>query len=72
QVSPKTEDSRVLFFSLEGGNPEKERDMLEALLHFYMSDDLRVKNQVASNTIRFIDGELKEIIDSLNTIETRL
>lgn len=72
QVSPKTEDSRVLFFSLEGGNPEKERDMLDALLHFYMSDDLRVKNQVASNTIRFIEGELKEIIDSLNTIETRL
>jgi len=71
-VSPKAEDSRVLFFLLTGGNADKERNMLDALLHFYIKDDLRVKNQVAANTIDFIESELQEIRDSLNKIETRL
>jgi uncharacterized protein involved in exopolysaccharide biosynthesis len=57
---------------LKGNNSQKAVDFLNQLTHEYIRQGLEKKNQIAINTILFIDGQLLEIRDSLNTNETVL
>lgn len=62
----------VLNLSLTGVIPEKEIDFLNAMIKSYAQLDLDKKNETASNTVNFIESQLKEIRDSLRPVEMQL
>jgi capsular exopolysaccharide synthesis family protein len=62
----------VLNLSLTGVNPEKEIDFLNAMIRNYALLDLEKKNEAASRTVDFIETQLKEIRDSLSSVESAL
>jgi len=62
----------VINLSLVGTQPEKEIDFLNALIETYRHLDLEKKNEVAARTISFINNQIKEIKDSLRTVEYQL
>lgn len=74
KISLNTTDkkSTVIELSTSGFVPQKEVDFINTLLKVYIDNGLSEKNQIAQNTIHFIDQQLMEITDSLQTNETKL
>jgi tyrosine-protein kinase Etk/Wzc len=66
------ETGSVLFLSSTGKVPRQEADYMNKLMEMFIRLDLEEKNQTAVNTIEFIDGQLIEIVDSLQQVETAL
>jgi len=64
--------STVIEISTQGLVPQKESDFINKLLDVYINSGLEEKNQIALNTIKFIDGQLNEISDSLQINENNL
>ncbi len=62
----------IINLSLTGTIPQKEIDFLNALIKIYGEQDLKNKNEAASRTVKFISNQLKEIKDSLRTVEYQL
>ena len=72
EVEVNDEKGSILTLSLTGPNKEQICDYLNALSQVYIKSNLDEKNTTSSNTIRFIDEQLREIIDSLQTAGVRL
>jgi capsular exopolysaccharide synthesis family protein len=66
------ENSSVLVVSLTGNVLERDKDFLDALFAEFLSEDLRKKNETATKTINFIDGQLLILADSLDKAEDNL
>ena len=66
-VEVNDEKGSILTLSLTGPNKEQICDYLNKLSQVYIQSNLDEKNTTSSNTIRFIDDQLHEIIDSLQT-----
>jgi len=64
--------SSILILSLNGLIPDKEIDFLNKLSEVYIENGLQEKNQIAINTIIFIDNQLNQITDSLQGAENKL
>ncbi len=64
--------STVVEISTTGLVPQKEVDFINKLLDVYIQNGLNEKNQIAQNTINFIDEQLAEITDSLSQNENNL
>jgi tyrosine-protein kinase Etk/Wzc len=62
----------ILILSTQGSNPQQESDFLNHLLEEYIQYGLEEKNQTAVNTIRFINEQLVDIVDSLTAAENTL
>jgi capsular exopolysaccharide synthesis family protein len=62
----------VLVISMRDNNVNKTTDFLNELTSVYISRDLERKNSIANNTIKFIDGQLSLITDSLSFAENQL
>ena len=62
----------VLFLSLSGNHPAQAADYINKLMTVYLERGLEEKNQVAINTVNFIDGQLGIISDSLQKAELSL
>ncbi|WP_226389055.1 GumC family protein [Penaeicola halotolerans] len=62
----------ILELSIETSVIPKGRDYLNTLMETYIQNELNDKNQVAANTIRFIDSQLGGITDSLTRVEQTL
>ena len=71
-VSEIDKDASILRISLEGTNPKKINDFLDRFNQLYLSSGLDEKNQIASNTISFINNQLLSISDSLAIVEKEL
>lgn len=70
-----TNDQRrgsVLFLSLTGNHPQQVSNYINKLMEVYIAKGLEEKNQVAINTVDFIDGQLGIINDSLQRAELNL
>lgn len=57
--------SSVLQVRFRGNNLQKTIDLLNNFLVTYFEENLAKKNQMAANTINFIDSQLSEVSDSL-------
>ncbi len=64
--------SSILILSINSTIPEKGIDFLNKLGEVYIETGLREKNQIAVNTIYFIDDQLNQITDSLQGAENHL
>jgi len=72
KVEWAAEGAGIINLSLTGTNAEKEIDFLKALISIYGDQDLEKKNETASRTVSFITKQLREIKDSLRTVEYQL
>ncbi|GAG65759.1 unnamed protein product, partial [marine sediment metagenome] len=71
-VGVNDELGSILTLSLQGYNVQQEADYLNKLCEVYIRSGLDEKNQIAINTINFIDEQLKVIVDSLQSAELSL
>ncbi len=71
-LEPMAKGSSMLRISLQDNNPSKAMDFLNTLTSEYMVRNLEKKNEIALNTIRFIDSQLDTISKSLNIAESDL
>ena len=62
----ENEKSSIITISSSGAIIQKEVAFLNKLSEVYVRKELEDKNQIANNTISFIDSQLKIISDSLN------
>jgi tyrosine-protein kinase Etk/Wzc len=67
-----SKNSSVLALSIKGSNAQKCIDFLNKLGDVYLEKGIEKKNQIAINTISFIDSQLSGIIDSLSFSEQEL
>lgn len=71
-IAPIEEEATLVTLSVSGYAPEQEADYLNKLMEVYLQQGLEVKNETAENTIKFIDGQIGSISDSLNKVESNL
>ncbi len=71
-ITTTDKKSTILQLSSSGLVIRKEADFLNKLMEVYVQDGLDEKNQIAINTINFIDEQLSEISDSLKVTENKL
>jgi tyrosine-protein kinase Etk/Wzc len=62
----------ILELAISGFVPLQEVDYLNKLCEVYIRSGLEEKNQIAVNSIEFIDSQLSEIADSLRKAEIQL
>lgn len=72
KIEPINRDASILELLIEGPVVEKEIDFLNKLAEVYIESGLNEKNQIAINTINFIDEQLTGITESLQQIEKEL
>ena len=71
-VAPVEKEASLVTLSVTGFVPAQEADYLNKLMDVYIRYGLDNKNQTADSTIKFIDGQLKVILDSLDIAEEKL
>jgi capsular exopolysaccharide synthesis family protein len=64
--------SSMLNLSIQGPNGMQATDYLNALIKEYIQSSLDLKNQMAANTVKFIDDQLNGIVDTLRLAEQSL
>lgn len=68
----ENKSSSILTISIQGSNVAMLVEYLNALSNEYLKKGIEKKNQIAENTLRFIDSQLVDITDSLHYSEKRL
>lgn len=64
-VSLVGSNSDLIQLKIKGNTPKRQVDYLNELTNVYMQFGLTKKNQASLNTVRFIDEQLRGIVDSL-------
>jgi capsular exopolysaccharide synthesis family protein len=68
-INTVNKTSSVVEISIVTENREKGKDIINTLIELYNSDAITEKNYTASNTIQYIDKQLKVISGELNEAE---
>ena len=69
QLSFVTEGSTVLALSLVSETPQRDCEFIDELAKIYLLQNLEQKNEVAENSIRFINEQLENLQSSLQVSE---
>ena len=69
QLSFVTEGSTVLALSLVSETPQRDCEFIDELAKIYLLQNLEQKNEVAENTLRFINQQLANLQSSLQVSE---
>jgi tyrosine-protein kinase Etk/Wzc len=72
QIDLENQESSILLLSHQGRTPAKSIDYLNVLMREYIQWGKDENNQITTNTIAFVDHQLREIADSLVITEHRL
>lgn len=72
QVEPLNPRTTIITLSLRGSHPERNADILNAIVDSYKMINLEEKNRVANNTIQFIDQRLIIVTQELSGVESNL
>ncbi|RZJ87519.1 MAG: capsular biosynthesis protein, partial [Hymenobacter sp.] len=59
KIEPVSKESTVLRVSMADALPQRGRDMIDKLVEMYNQEALEDKNQMATNTIHFLDDRLR-------------
>jgi capsular exopolysaccharide synthesis family protein len=71
-INVENQESSILILSENNQTPAKSIDFLNALMKTYIEWGQEQSNQIAANTIAFVDEQLRSIADSLVVTEHRL
>jgi len=66
------EEATVITAYIEDEVQEKAVDFLNVLTRLYIENSISVQKEINENTLAFIDGQLKEVEDVLNGVESNL
>lgn len=72
EVSPKRESTSVASLSVTYTHAGKGADFLNAVMNAYMSEELDRKNKSAQRTIRYVNGQMSALSDTLNVYSRQL
>jgi tyrosine-protein kinase Etk/Wzc len=72
KVNPVSPTSSIIEMTLKGTNYYRVTDFLNTLTSVYLDRNLQKKNNAAASTVSFIDAQISEFKDSLNTAEATL
>lgn len=72
KVTVNDKNGSLLLLSFSAAEPRLATDYLNALMNKYIQRGLDEKNQMAANTVAFIDRQLRSITDSLIRAEQNL
>ncbi|MGM9831645.1 MAG: GumC family protein [Paludibacteraceae bacterium] len=67
-----TEGSSVLQLALVSTTPQRDCDFIDKLCQIYLQDNLNRKNDVADNSLRFINQQLEILQQSLSVSESAM
>lgn len=71
-VAPIEKDASLVYLSVSGSVPEQEADYLNKLMEIYCTYGKNYKTKTATNTIKFIDEQLRIVSDSLKKAERNM
>jgi len=69
---PTSKQSSVINLKLKDEVPQRGEAVLNGLIHGYNLLNLQKKNQIAANTLRFIDERLRLVSAELDSVEGRI
>jgi tyrosine-protein kinase Etk/Wzc len=69
KVQEAREKASILRLTLENRSSKRGVDVLDAILNVYIQNNIEKKNQLASNSLKFIDGQLDVIVEDLRSLE---
>ena len=72
RLTLENKEATILLFSSSGQTPAKEMDFLNQLMQVYIDRGLDINNAIARNTIAFVDEQLREVTDSLKSLERKI
>jgi capsular exopolysaccharide family len=72
KVNLVDKNASLITLTSSGNSAEQEADYLNKMVEVYIRQELNEKNQIAKNTIDFIDNQLFGMKDSLNKAEVNL
>src|SRR5690606_31737371 len=68
-IQPVNQDASVLTISIVEPIRQKGVDIVNKLIELYSLEALEDKNQIAANTVQFIDDRLKLLVGELSDVE---
>lgn len=68
----KDQTASVIKISLEDEVEDKAIDFLNTLINSYIENSIEVQKTVNENTVRFIDAQLTDVENQLNSVESNL
>ncbi len=71
-ISPSSKQSTVIDLSIQGEVPERGEDILNELLRVYNEAAILDKNQLAANTLKFVNERLAYVSNDLDSVEKAL
>ena len=71
-ISPSSKQSTVIDLSIQGEVPERGEDILNGLLRVYNEAAILDKNQLAANTLKFVNERLAYVSNDLDSVEKAL
>lgn len=71
-IAPSNKESTVIDLSIQGEVPERGEDILNELLAVYNQAAILDKNQLAANTLKFVDERLGYVSHELDSVEGQL
>lgn len=72
ELTEAQKGSSIIYMTLQTRSVEKGKVFLDKLMDMWLKDDLKKKNQNAVNTIRFIEGQLQVLNDTLRDMSRKL
>ncbi|MGN6605363.1 MAG: GumC family protein [Ginsengibacter sp.] len=71
-ISPSSKESTVIDLSIESTVPKEGEDILNELLKVYKEASILDKNQLAANTLKFVNARLAIVSNDLDSVENAL
>jgi len=68
-INPSSQQSTVIDLSIQGEVPERGEDILNQLLRVYNQAAILDKNQLAANTLKFVNERLAYVSNELDSVE---
>ncbi|HDL01728.1 MAG TPA: hypothetical protein ENH23_05795, partial [candidate division Zixibacteria bacterium] len=72
KIEPINREASILKLTLKSSSLPKAVDYLNMMTQQYLDRNLEMKNRIAENTIKFINGQLSIISDTLSSAEMNL
>ena len=72
KIESTSKQSSVIQITMENTNRKKGEDIINTLIYEYQKAALKDKNQVASNTLAFVEDRLRIMVQDLSSVETNI
>ena len=72
KIAASSKESTVIDLNIVGEIPQQGEDILNSLLKVYNNAAILDKNQLAANTLKFVEDRLKYVVNELDSVEGKL